>query len=63
MPLNDPLVATIVVRASDHFPSFGGGIERGQRTPITAATKDKPPTFAAGVDIEQVVRFVLEQAE
>lgn len=48
----------IVRLTAKRFPSFGGGkISAGN--PISHALKNAPPTFAAGVDIEQVVSFVL----
>lgn len=53
----DRLVSEICAR----FPHFGGG--RGSHVnPIALTLKDKPPSFAAGVDVEAVVRFVLEKA-
>lgn len=42
------------------FPSFGGGDDRRAAfNPIAMALKDKPAMFAAGVDIRDVVNFVL----
>lgn len=43
------------------FRSFGGG-DATPDNPIAAALADRPPCFAACVDISDVVQFVLEQA-
>ena len=43
---------------ANRFPSFGGGwVTPGN--PISAALRDVPPCFAAGVDIREVVDYVL----
>ena len=52
-------VADIVERVAEAFPSFGRGSARAWNNPVAAALEDKAPMFAMGVDIEQVVRFVL----
>jgi len=60
----DEIVKRITVAMNERFSSFGGGRRRLTGTnPIAAALKDKPPQFSAGVDIEEVVRFVLEEAK
>ncbi len=53
-------VQKIVKLTAAHFRSFGGG-KVNSYNPISAALKDRPPQFAAGVDVEQVVRFVLNK--
>jgi hypothetical protein len=54
-------VREIVRDVARTFPSFGG--DRGAKgNPIAAAMQNEPPSFALGVDVEQVVRFVLESA-
>ena len=58
MARKETLVQRIVRLASKQFPSFGGG-KWSTGNPISYALKDKPPAFATGVDIEQVVRFIL----
>ena len=51
-------VTQMVGRVAANFRTFGGG--RGsQFNPIADALKDQKPTFAAGVDVEEVVRFIL----
>lgn len=41
------------------FRTFGGGRTRTFETPISAALKDKPLTFAGDVQVADVVRFVM----
>ena len=51
----------ITALVAANFRSFGGG--RGSKyNPISEALKDSPASFAAGVDIQEVVDFILEQA-
>lgn len=60
---NSEMVTRVVVALSETFPSFGGGNMSGCNfNPLVSALKDEPPMFAAGVNIEQVVRFVLQEA-
>ena len=40
------------------FPSFGGG-RTSDYNPLVNAMKDKPPSFAAGVDIREVVLHIM----
>jgi hypothetical protein len=51
-------IQKIVRLAAKQFASFGGG-KLTPGNPISAALADQRPVFAGGVDIEQVVRFVL----
>lgn len=44
----------------DKFPSFGGG-KYNPNNIISVAAKDDPAMFAAGVDILEVVNFILAQ--
>lgn len=58
---DEKMVAVIVQHVAQRFRCFGGG--RGSAwNPVTEALKDNPLTFAAGVDVAEVVRFVLETA-
>jgi len=51
-------VQKIVRLTAKRFPSFGGGkISMGN--PLSHVLRNDYPTFAAGVDIELVIRFVL----
>lgn len=53
-----PPVAALVEEVAVRFPCFGGG--RGSEfNPIAQALKDQPPCFAAGVDVAEVVQFLL----
>lgn len=58
MARKETRVQKIVRLTADEFHSFGGG-KLTSNNPIAQVLKDEPPSFAAGVDIEQVVRFVL----
>lgn len=51
----------ITKAVAENFRSFGGG-KTSSYNPIANALSGQPPQFAAGVDIRQVVRFVLERA-
>lgn len=50
----DEIVAAIQV----YFRTFGGG-QDSEFNPLTHALKDKPLQFAAGVDVKEVVEFIL----
>lgn len=51
-------VNTLVNKVGQQFRTFGGGRD-SEYNPITHALKDQPPSFAAGVDVREVVEFVL----
>ena len=52
----------IVAIIAAEFRTFGGG--RGSSTnPIAAALQNQPPSFAAGVDVAEVVARVIELQE
>lgn len=55
---HDEKIADIVQRVGVQFRTFGGG-RTSEFNPIAAALKDKPPMFAAGVDVRDVVEFVV----
>lgn len=42
-----------------NFRTFGGGQEPAWGNPIAAALKNEPPTFAAGVDVREVVDYIV----
>lgn len=52
----------IVDEVCNWFRVFGGGEVRSFNNPIAHALKDSKPMFAAGVNVEDVVRFVLARA-
>lgn len=65
---DDEQLAALVAAVAKRFRTFGGDRDPGNN-PIAHAEKGKPPTFAAGVDVAaagvdvaDVVAFVLEQA-
>lgn len=52
----------IVAAIGQHFRTFGGGRTEGvEWNPLVSTLKDEPMQFAAGVDVSDVVRFVLRQ--
>lgn len=53
--------SVIVNGITAQFRTFGGGSARAVASPISAAMQDGPPVFALGVDVREVVRFVMEQ--
>jgi hypothetical protein len=53
--------ADITALVAANFRSFGGG-QTSQWNPIVNAMKDKPVQFAGGVDIKDVVEFVIPLA-
>jgi hypothetical protein len=57
IPENEDDIVAIITH---EFPSFGGGTVRSANNPISHALQDKPPMFAAGVDITAVVKRVRE---
>ena len=57
-------VDDIVWLVRHKFPSFGGGVcNRASNNPIEHGLQDQPAMFALGVDIKDVVKFVLKLAE
>lgn len=55
--------AEIALLIAQRFRTFGGGRVQDQSNPVSHWTKDEPLSFAAGVDVAEVVRFVLEKAK
>jgi hypothetical protein len=51
------LIDDIVKKVTIRFHTFGGG-QDSEFNPITHALKDKPPVFAAGVDVREVVEYI-----
>ncbi len=51
-----------MILTAKKFRSFGGGKVEDDGNPVAVAMKDYPSQFAAGVNIETVVRFVLSRA-
>lgn len=57
--LDEQALQPLVRAVAKKFPSFGGGRDDNMN-PIAHALREYPRTFAAGVSIEEVVRFVIE---
>ena len=51
--------AEIVSLIQRRFPTFGGESRKQDGNPLTHWLADKPAQFALGVDVAQVVRFVI----
>lgn len=60
-----PDITDIVSAVAAKFRTFGVGSSGPavQGNPLASALADKPPVFALGVDVEEVVRFVLERVK
>lgn len=56
------LVSNITTAIAGNFRCFGAGSTPCAGNPIAHALAEKPAQFAAGVDVAEVVRFVLAQA-
>ncbi|MDP3697850.1 MAG: hypothetical protein Q8R55_07655 [Candidatus Taylorbacteria bacterium] len=55
-------IQKIVAAVAKNYRVFGGGTG-SEFNPITEALKNESPQFAAGVNVEAVVRFVVRNAE
>ena len=60
--MEEKRIKEIAKLTAKKFRSFGGERMADDDNPIAAAMKDKPAQFAMGVNIEEVVRFVLSMA-
>lgn len=49
----------LVDAVSGAFRTFGGGRVGSGENPISAVLAGEPPSFAAGVDVREVVRFIM----
>lgn len=56
-------VDEIVASVAQNFRCFGRGLARVTGNPIAEWTQNEPPQFALGVDVGDVVRFVLVRAD
>ncbi len=61
MTERDQEIKNLVVDICRNFQTFGQGATSVAGNPIFEVLKDKPPMFALGVDVEMVVRFVLQK--
>ncbi len=60
--MTDKKVKELTAKVRQNFRCFGGGLYN-PNNPISAALADKPAQFAAGVDVEEVVRFILKHSK
>ncbi len=51
----------IVADVASEFHCFGKGVEPDPSNPISEWTKDESPTFALGVDVREVVDYVISR--
>lgn len=63
MQLKPETIDDIVLLVQSQFRTFGGGQITSANNPIAHAMKDMPAAFAAGVDVREVVDFVLATAK
>jgi hypothetical protein len=59
-PVSD---AEIIQAIARHFPCFGKGAANTEMNPLARAMQDRPLSFALGVDVGAVVRFVRQIGE
>ena len=55
----DDRIDHITKHVATVFRTFGGGIVTDSNNPIAQAMKNTPAAFAMGVDVRQVVAFVV----
>lgn len=60
--MNEKTVDQITQIIANDFRCFGGG-KINPYNPLSISLADKPPMFAGGVDVREVVRTVLKNAE
>jgi len=60
--MDEVRIQQITGQIAAQFTTFGGG-RTILSNPLAHALKDQPPMFAMGVEVEAVVRAVLEAAE
>lgn len=60
--VTDDKMLELVAEIGVKFKTFGGGVDvGGEFNPLIGMLKDRPLMFAMGVDVADVVRFVLER--
>ena len=57
----DDKIREIMAEIGVRFRCFGGGVSN-EYNPISVALKNQPLQFAAGVDVEDVVRLVISMS-
>ncbi len=61
-PTKEEVIKILTEKAQTIFRTFGGG-QSTYNNPVSAALSDSKPMFAAGVDIEEVVFFVIDELD
>jgi hypothetical protein len=61
--MNDKQVKEVTGAVAKRFGCFGQGSEVLPDNPISLALQSQPLVFCAGVDVEKVVKFVIEMKE
>lgn len=61
-PLTDArLTQLITAKVSRNFSTFGAGQSGGGFNPVAEALQHRPAMFAAGVDVADVILYILEE--
>lgn len=61
--MTDQKILEIVQKVAQRFQTMGGGAQVVDGNPLAITFQNKPPIFALGVDVEQVVRFVVSEVQ
>ncbi len=59
--IREPILNYLVISIGKNFRTFGGGDRNTHNNPMAVALKDEPLQFAAGVDVKEVVEFILNE--
>lgn len=60
--MDEEQIQEIIDSVAANFRTFGGG-RKSEWNPIANAIADAPPQFAAGVNVEAVVRHIIARIE
>jgi hypothetical protein len=63
MEYQEPILNYLVISISKKFRTFGGGDKDTRNNPIAVALRDKPLQFAVGVDVKEVIEFILNEID
>lgn len=58
----ESLQSKLTREVEDRFRTFGGNRADDDMNPLAGALSGRPPCFALGVDVGQVVTFILRRA-
>ena len=59
MKIKKEKLEDIIKSLQNRFPTFGGSKRDNDFNPLSIALENKPAMFAMGVDIKDVVKFIL----